>query len=524
MYAMRDALRRSSLRVMDWFRRADGDGSGTVDRLEFREVILQSMGIDDRPLVDSLFDIIDADGNGFLDFDEIHKHLRMGHGMERHLGTAHRPGKLSQLQSKSRHALRGSLEEQFLLHSKRDPLQEQRSKEREQQEVKQRSAATAGTAHSLRPPLKSSLARAARASTESMGGRSSCGGSSSDVAGITAGSSPMQVARPSPRYAAGGQPAFQPAFPPPPAGQPPSAYVTAYEDLAEEIPMLDFLDVEGEKRRAAERVTRSRRSVRVRSPSSPIVPYEPPAPRAPESPVARSPKRRGVGPMSLTMSSPRVARGLRERAAASFDGSFEASGLDDRGLLTPSWGGASPRYEANHLRLSTALPELSLSPPSLSPLALSPRNSPSFRPVSNLQAQRGFGRGPFAPPSSGGGRDPARDFVVHNYVRGMYRSNDIHDAKIQHAREELARAANDGELTPRREPFYRTRAVGRTKWQDPLPEMTVDGAPTWVVNVHSTVSQLEIPLAGGTAAALERKRWRARQRAREEEQQARALP
>ena len=107
MYAMRDALRRSSLRVMDWFRRADGDGSGTVDRLEFREVILQSMGIDDRPLVDSLFDIIDADGNGFLDFDEIHKHLRMGHGMERHLGTAHRPGKLSQLQSKSRHALRG---------------------------------------------------------------------------------------------------------------------------------------------------------------------------------------------------------------------------------------------------------------------------------------------------------------------------------------------------------------------------------------------------------------------------------
>ena len=54
--------------------------------------------------------------------------------------------------------------------------------------------------------------------------------------------------------------------------------------------------------------------------------------------------------------------------------------------------------------------------------------------------------------------------------------------------------------------------------------MTVDGAPTWVVNVHSTVSQLEIPLAGGTAAALEKKRRRARQRAREEEQQARALP
>ena len=68
---MRDGLRRSALRVMDWFRKADGDGSGTVDRYEFRDVIQQSMGIDDRPLLDALFDSMDTDGNGVLDRDEI---------------------------------------------------------------------------------------------------------------------------------------------------------------------------------------------------------------------------------------------------------------------------------------------------------------------------------------------------------------------------------------------------------------------------------------------------------------------
>ena len=98
-YALRDGLRRSSMRVMDFFRMADRDGSGTIDKAEFRHVIIDSMGYEmhDPYLIDELFDSIDTDGNGVLSFDEVYKQLRMGHGMERYLGSAHKPGKLGDL-------------------------------------------------------------------------------------------------------------------------------------------------------------------------------------------------------------------------------------------------------------------------------------------------------------------------------------------------------------------------------------------------------------------------------------------
>ena len=197
-----------------------------------------------------------------------------------------------------------------------------------------------------------------------------------------------------------------------------------------------------------------------------------------------------------------MARGLMEREGTAFDIGTRVA------QHTP--------HEANHLRLSAALPELSLSS-----LALSPRNS---SPVATLHApgRRPMPWGVPQPPTPGSSRSP-KQFVVRDYVRGMYRSNDIQDEKVHRAREELARAAHDGELSPRKEQFYPTRTVGRTKWSDPHPEITVDGAPTWVVNVHSTVTHLEMPVAGTTTAdALQKKRRRATQRA-QEEREARRL-
>eukprot|EP00966_Prymnesium_polylepis_P146983 3394712-Prymnesium_polylepis.1 len=82
IFALRDALSRSASRVIDLFRQWDEDESGSVDKKEFRHAV-QSMGFDflaTNEEIDMVFDSLDADGSGSLEYKEINKQLRIGAG------------------------------------------------------------------------------------------------------------------------------------------------------------------------------------------------------------------------------------------------------------------------------------------------------------------------------------------------------------------------------------------------------------------------------------------------------------
>lgn len=77
-YSLRDALARSCSRVMDLFKKWDVDESGTVDRKEWR-IALKELGFEaPRDVVDELFASMDKDGDGLIDFLELHAQLRQG--------------------------------------------------------------------------------------------------------------------------------------------------------------------------------------------------------------------------------------------------------------------------------------------------------------------------------------------------------------------------------------------------------------------------------------------------------------
>jgi Ca2+-binding EF-hand superfamily protein len=78
LWALRDALARSSARVIDLFRQWDEDGSGEIDQKEFRQAV-QAMGFDfgfEPAEIDRLFSELDVDGSGQLDYKELNKVLR----------------------------------------------------------------------------------------------------------------------------------------------------------------------------------------------------------------------------------------------------------------------------------------------------------------------------------------------------------------------------------------------------------------------------------------------------------------
>ena len=61
-WSLKDALARSSSRVVDLFRAWDKDRSGTVDNGEFRKA-MRSLGLDvDYEHMDAVFDSLDDDG------------------------------------------------------------------------------------------------------------------------------------------------------------------------------------------------------------------------------------------------------------------------------------------------------------------------------------------------------------------------------------------------------------------------------------------------------------------------------
>ena len=77
------ALSKNYARVIDLFHEWDEDGSGTVSRREFRQV-LPLLGLRlERAQADQLFDAFDEDHSGELDYHELRRKLRKGGGRRR---------------------------------------------------------------------------------------------------------------------------------------------------------------------------------------------------------------------------------------------------------------------------------------------------------------------------------------------------------------------------------------------------------------------------------------------------------
>ena len=80
VFVLRDALSRSSQRVIELFVKWDEDASGEIDKREFRRLV-GSMGfsmIGDASEIDLVFDSFDADGSGKLAYAELNQALRDG--------------------------------------------------------------------------------------------------------------------------------------------------------------------------------------------------------------------------------------------------------------------------------------------------------------------------------------------------------------------------------------------------------------------------------------------------------------
>ena len=81
-WSLRDALIRSSQRVLDLFQEWDDDNSGSITRKELWKAVCH-MGIDaTREQVDELFAELDVDGGGTVEYTELNTMLRQGAGSQ----------------------------------------------------------------------------------------------------------------------------------------------------------------------------------------------------------------------------------------------------------------------------------------------------------------------------------------------------------------------------------------------------------------------------------------------------------
>ena len=79
---LRHALMANFSRVADLFSDWDEDANGTVSKKEFRQV-LPIVGVRvARTDADALFDTLDVDGSGAIDYRELYHHLRAGSTVE----------------------------------------------------------------------------------------------------------------------------------------------------------------------------------------------------------------------------------------------------------------------------------------------------------------------------------------------------------------------------------------------------------------------------------------------------------
>ena len=77
-FSLREALAKSLTRVIDLFKKWDEDDDGAVSKKEFRRAI-KTIGFDaPREEVDRVFDSIDEDGSGTIEYTELNQLLRQG--------------------------------------------------------------------------------------------------------------------------------------------------------------------------------------------------------------------------------------------------------------------------------------------------------------------------------------------------------------------------------------------------------------------------------------------------------------
>ena len=83
VWSLRDSLQRSSDRVVDLFKKWDEDGSGKIDKREFTRAV-RSMGFSDitDELAGTVFDTLDDDKSGELEYKELNIMLRKGAGSD----------------------------------------------------------------------------------------------------------------------------------------------------------------------------------------------------------------------------------------------------------------------------------------------------------------------------------------------------------------------------------------------------------------------------------------------------------
>ena len=81
-YALRDALARSSSRVVELLTEWDADNSGSIDRREFRKAV-RALGFTANDAeIDILFEDFDEDGSGTIEYRELNKKMRQASGVE----------------------------------------------------------------------------------------------------------------------------------------------------------------------------------------------------------------------------------------------------------------------------------------------------------------------------------------------------------------------------------------------------------------------------------------------------------
>jgi len=78
-FILRETLRKNCGHAMEFVKRWDVDGSGEIEKWEFRRAIA-AMGVvvADIAMVDHLFDVMDTDRSGTLSLEEISQQLRRG--------------------------------------------------------------------------------------------------------------------------------------------------------------------------------------------------------------------------------------------------------------------------------------------------------------------------------------------------------------------------------------------------------------------------------------------------------------
>jgi len=79
---LREALTANATRVSDLFRDWDHDGNGTISKREFRGAVVALGYQAPREEVDKLFDSLDEDRSGLMDYRELARVLRRGAGSD----------------------------------------------------------------------------------------------------------------------------------------------------------------------------------------------------------------------------------------------------------------------------------------------------------------------------------------------------------------------------------------------------------------------------------------------------------